>query len=110
MFQGGGQMIPDGGYESTTTVQAPQSGTVTFVQYNNRFALTGLGRMYDKHAKQGEVLSLNYYAAKKVLEAMGRKMGYQTYGYSTGTSPWWTRPPPSRRTPTSCSSRRSGPR
>lgn len=85
LFQGGGQMIPDGGYESTTTVQAPQSGTVTFVQYNNRFALTGLGRLYDKHAKQGEVMALNYYAAKKVLEAMGRKMGYQTYGTSTGT-------------------------
>jgi hypothetical protein len=84
-LQGGGQMIPDGGYESTTTVQAPQSGTVTFVQYNNRFALTGLGRMYDKYAKQGEVMALNYYAAKKVMEAMGRKMGYQTYGYSTGT-------------------------
>jgi hypothetical protein len=29
MFQGGGQMIPDGGYESTTTVQPPQSGTVS---------------------------------------------------------------------------------
>lgn len=85
IFQGGGQMIPDGGYESTTTVQAPQNGTVTFVQYNNRFALTGLGRMYDKFAKSGEVMALNYYAAKKVLEAMGRKMGYQTYGYSTGT-------------------------
>jgi hypothetical protein len=85
LFQGGGQMIPDGGYESTTTVQAPQSGTVTFVQYNNRFALTGLGRMYDKYAKSGEVMALNFYAAKKVMEAMGRKMGYQTYGYSTGT-------------------------
>lgn len=85
IFEGGGQMIPDGGYESTTTVQAPQYGTVTFVQYNNRFALTGLGRMYDRSAKQGEVMALNYYAAKKVMEAMGRKMGYQTYGYSTGT-------------------------
>jgi hypothetical protein len=85
LFQGGGAMIPDGGYESTTTVQAPQSGTVTFVQFNDRFALTGLGRMYDKSAKQGEVMSLNYYAAKKVMQGMGRKMGYQTYGYSTGT-------------------------
>lgn len=85
LFQGGGAMIPDGGYESTTTVQTPQSGTVTFVQFNDRFALTGLGRMYDRYAKQGEVMALNYYAAKKVLEAMGRKMGYQTYGFSTGT-------------------------
>ena len=85
LFNGGGAMIPDGGYESTTTVQAPESGTVTFVEYNNRFALTGLGRMYDKYAKSGEVMALNFYAAKKVMEAMGRKLGYQTYGYSTGT-------------------------
>jgi len=85
IFEGGGQMIPDGGYEATTGVQPPQSGTVTFVQYNNRFALSGLGRLFDRYAKQGEVMALNYYAAKKVLEGMGRKMGMQTYGYSTGT-------------------------
>ncbi len=85
LFGGGGAMIPDGGYESTTSVPAPQSGTVTFVQLNDRFALTGLGRFYDRSAKQGEVMQINYYAAKKVLEAIGRKMGYQTYGYSTGT-------------------------
>ena len=85
VFQRQGQMIPDGGYEATTSIAAPQNGTVTFVQYNDRFALTGLGRMYDKYAKQGEVMRLNYYGAKKVMEGMGRKIGYQTYGYSTGT-------------------------
>lgn len=85
LFEGGGQMIPDGGYESTTSVQDPQSGTVTFVQYNNRFVLTGLGRMFDKFASKGQVMKLNYYAAKKCLEGMGRKMGYQTYGFATGT-------------------------
>jgi len=85
LFQRQGAMIPDGGYESTTALAAPQSGTVTFVQYNDRFALTGLGRMYDKYAKQGEVMQLNYYGAKKVMEGLGRKIGYQTYGFSTGT-------------------------
>jgi hypothetical protein len=85
IFQGGGAMIPDGGYEATTSVAAPQSGTVTFVQYNDRFVLTGLGRLFDKNAKAGEVMQMNFYAAKKKLEAMGRKIGYQTYGYSTGT-------------------------
>lgn len=85
LFQGGGQMIPDGGYEATTDVKAPENGTVSFVQYNDRFALTGLGRLFDRYAKSGEVMALNFYAAKKKLEAMGRKMGLQTYGYSTGT-------------------------
>ena len=85
LFSNTGQMIPDGGWEATTQVAAPQSGTVTFVQFNDRFGLTGLGRMYDKYAKPGEVMALNFYAAKKVLEAMSRKYGMQTYGYSTGT-------------------------
>ena len=80
LFQGGGQMIPDGGYEATTDVKAPQNGTVSFVQYNDRFALTGLGRLFDRYAKSGEVMALNFYAAKKKLEAMGRKIGLQTYG------------------------------
>lgn len=85
LWQRQGQMIPDGGYESIMTVAQPQYGTVTFVQYNDRFGLTGLGRMYDRFAKPGQVMQLNFYAAKKVLEGMGRKMGYQTYGYTTGT-------------------------
>jgi hypothetical protein len=85
LFQGGGQMIPDGGNEATTGVAPAQYGTVTFVQYNDRFVLTGLGRMYDKYAPQGEVKKLNYYSAQKIMEAMGRKIGFQTYGFSTGT-------------------------
>ncbi len=85
LFSNTGQMIPDGGYESTMTVPAPQDGTVSFVQFNSRFGLTGLGRMYDRFAKPGEVLAMNWYAAKKVLEGMGRKYGMQTYGYTTGT-------------------------
>jgi hypothetical protein len=85
LWQGGGAMIPDGGDEATTGIAPAQYGTVTFVQYNDRFLLTGLGRMYDRYAKSGEVLALNYYSAKKVMEAMGRKIGFQTYGYSAGT-------------------------
>lgn len=85
LFQGGGQMIPDGGNEATTGVAPAQYGTVTFVQYNDRFVLTGLGRMFDRYASQGEVVKLNYYSAQKIMEAMGRKIGFQTYGFSTGT-------------------------
>lgn len=85
LFQGGGAMIPDGGDEATTGIAPAQYGVVTFVQYNDRFLLTGLGRMFDRYAKSGEVMALNFYAAKKVMEAMGRKIGFQTYGFSTGT-------------------------
>ena len=85
LFQNTGSMITDGGYEDGMTVAAPQDGTVSFVQFNGRFGLTGLGRMYDKFGKSGEVLALNFYAAKKVMEGMGRKYGMQFYGFTTGT-------------------------
>jgi hypothetical protein len=80
-----GAKIADGGYEATTDVPAPQAGTVAFTTFNDRFVLTGLGRLFDKFGKAGEVVQLNMYSARKCLEGMGRKIGMETYGFSTGT-------------------------
>lgn len=80
-----GAKIPDGGDENTTDVPPPQYGTVAFTSFNSRFILTGLGRLFDKHGKAGEVIQLNMYSARKCLEGMGRKIGMETYGFSTGT-------------------------
>jgi len=80
-----GAKIADGGYEATTDVPAPQAGTVQFTTFNDRFVLTGLGRLFDKFGKAGEVIQLNMYSARKCLEGMGRKVGMETYGFSTGT-------------------------
>ena len=80
-----GAKIPDGGNENTTDVPPPQYGTVSFTTFNSRFVLTGLGRLFDKHGKAGEVIQLNMYSARKCLEGMGRKIGMETYGFSTGT-------------------------
>lgn len=80
-----GAKITDGGYENTTDVPAPQYGTVSFTTFNSRFVLTGLGRLFDRYGKAGEVIQLNMYSARKCIEGMGRKIGMETYGYSTGT-------------------------
>lgn len=80
-----GAKITDGGYENTTDVPAPQFGTVAFTTFNSRFVLTGLGRLFDRFGKAGEVIQLNMYSARKCLEGMGRKIGMETYGFSTGT-------------------------
>lgn len=80
-----GAKIVDGGYEGTTDVPAPQYGTVSFTTFNSRFVLTGLGRLFDKFGKAGEVIQLNMYSARKCIEGMGRKIGMETYGFSTGT-------------------------
>lgn len=85
LFSKTGAMINEGGYESTTDVPTVQYGTQSLVQFNGRFALSGLGRLYDRFAKNSTVYRMNLYAAKKVLEGMGRKYGMQFYGYSTGT-------------------------
>lgn len=84
LWQDTGAKIPDGGDEATTNVQAPQFGTVAFTTYNSRFILTGLGRLFDKYGKAGEVIQLNMYSARKKIEGMGRKVGMETYGFSTG--------------------------
>lgn len=80
-----GAKITDGGNENTTDVPAPQFGTVSFTTFNSRFVLTGLGRLFDKYGKPGEVIQLNMYSARKCLEGAGRKFGFETYGFSTGT-------------------------
>lgn len=80
-----GAKITDGGNENTTDVPPPQYGTVAFTTFNSRFVLTGLGRLFDKYGKSGEVIQLNMYSARKCLEGMGRKIGMETYGFSTGT-------------------------
>lgn len=85
LFGYGGAMIPDGGYEDQTGTAAPQEGTFVFVQHNKRFGFTTLAQAFDRRGRQGMVERLLTYQAEKALEATARKIGIQTYGFSTGT-------------------------
>lgn len=84
-YQTGGAMIPDGGYEDQATTVAPKTGTFTFVQMNKRFSFTTLAKGYDKKGRAGFIQRQIQYQAIKAVEAIARKIGVQTYGFSTGT-------------------------
>jgi len=84
-YQTGGAMIPDGGYEDQATTVAPQHGTFTFVQMNKRFSFTTLAKGYDAKGRAGFIQRQIQYQAIKAVEAIARKVGVQTYGFSTGT-------------------------
>lgn len=78
-------MIPDGGYEAAPTTAAPQHGVFTFVQANFRYSFTTLEQAYDKKGRAGQIQQQTLYSAIKCVEAFARKIGKQTYGFSTGT-------------------------
>lgn len=78
-------MIPDGGYEAVQTTQAPTHGNVTFVQMNARYSLTTLYQGFERKGAAGMLQKNVLYSATKAIENFGRKIGLQTYGFSTGT-------------------------
>lgn len=84
-YQTGGAMIPDGGYEDQATTVAPATGTFTFVQLNKRYSFTTLAKGFDAKGRAGFIQKQIQYQAIKAVEAIARKIGVQTYGFSTGT-------------------------
>lgn len=84
-YQTGGAMIPDGGYEDQATTVAPRSGSFTFVQMNKRYSFTTLAQGYDAKGRAGFIQRQIQYQAIKAVEAIARKIGVQTYGFSTAT-------------------------
>lgn len=79
-------MIPDGGYEAIMTTAAPQHGTFTFVQANLRYSFTTLEQAFDKRGRAGMIQQQTLYSSIKAVENFARKIGKQTYGFSTGTT------------------------
>lgn len=83
--QTGTAMIPDGGYEATLGTVAPQHGTFTFVQANQRYSFTTLAKAYDARGRAGFIQRQVLYQSGKAVEAFAETFGLQTYGFSTGT-------------------------
>jgi hypothetical protein len=78
-------MIPEAGYEAQTSTQAPARGTVQFVQMNVRYAFSTLYQAYQKKGKAGLIQEQTLFQSIKAIEQFARKIGLQTYGFSTGT-------------------------
>lgn len=84
-YQTGGAMLPDGGYEDQATTVSPEVGTFTFVQMNKRYSFTTLAKGYDAKGRAGFIQRQIQFQAIKAVEAIARKIGVQTYGFSTAT-------------------------
>jgi hypothetical protein len=78
-------MIPEFGFEAVLTTQAPSHGTVTFVQMNARYAYSTLYQALDKRGRAGMIERQTAFQTVKAIENFSRKIGLQTYGFSTGT-------------------------
>jgi len=84
-YQTGSAMIPDGGKEAVLGTVAPQDGTFTFVQMNQRYSFTTLAQAYDAKGRAGFIQRQILYQSIKAVEAIAETIGLQTYGFSTGT-------------------------
>src|SRR5262245_52047618 len=78
-------MIPDGGWEAVLTTAPAQHGLFTFVQANFRYSFTTLEQAFDRRGRAGQIQAQTLYASIKAVENFARKIGKQTYGFSTGT-------------------------
>lgn len=80
----GTAMIPEAGYEAVTATPAMDEGSVSVVQMNQRFIISLLSQQADQKARAAQVFRQVKYQTMKAAEAMARRVGQQTYGYSTG--------------------------
>ncbi len=81
----GTAMIPDFGYEGVLGSVTPNTGTLTPVQMNKRYAFSTLAKQYDKAGRAGFVKRQLAQQANKAIQAIAETIGLQTYGFSTGT-------------------------
>jgi hypothetical protein len=82
--QGGGASIVEGGFEAVPRTVAPNELTFTWVNYNDRFALTMTAKMIDQHHRQSEIKRQIVYQTEKLGEGMANRLGYRFYGFSDG--------------------------
>jgi hypothetical protein len=81
----GTAMIPDFGYEGVLGSVTPNTGTLTPVQMNKRYAFSTLAKQYGKAGRAGFIKSQITHQANKAIQAIAETIGLQAYGFSTGT-------------------------
>lgn len=77
--------IPDFGYEGVLGSVTPNTGTLTPIQLNKRYAFSTLAKQYDKGGRGGFIKRQIAQQANKAIQAIAETIGLQTYGFSTGT-------------------------
>jgi hypothetical protein len=80
----GAHQVDDGGYESRTETPDLAEGSFVFNHTNSRFSISLRSQAFDQKAKGGQIIRQIKYQSLKCIEAVMRKWGMMTYGYSSG--------------------------
>jgi hypothetical protein len=80
----GAHQADDAGYESRTETPELEEGEFVFNHTNSRFSISLRSQAFDKAARANQIIRQIKYQSLKCIEAVMRKYGLMTYGFSSG--------------------------
>lgn len=80
----GAHQVTDAGYESRTETPELEEGSFVFNHTNSRFSISLFAQAFDQKARGGQIIRQIKYQSLKCIEAVMRKYGLMTYGFSSG--------------------------
>jgi hypothetical protein len=80
----GAHQVDDAGYEGKTETPELEEGSFVFNHTNSRFSISLRAQAFDKVARGNQIIRQIKYQSLKCIEAVMRKYGLMTYGFSTG--------------------------
>jgi hypothetical protein len=80
----GAHQVDDAGYEGKTDTPELEEGSFVFNHTNSRFSISLRAEAFDKKARGNQIIRQIKYQSLKCIEAVMRKYGLMTYGFSSG--------------------------
>lgn len=80
----GAHQVDDAGYEGKTDTPELEEGAFVFNHTNSRFSISLRAEAFDKKARGNQIIRQIKYQSLKCIEAVMRKYGLMTYGFSSG--------------------------
>lgn len=80
----GAHQADDAGYEGRTETPELEEGEFVFNHTNSRFSISLRAQAFDKKARGNQIIRQIKYQSLKCIEAVMRKYGLMTYGFSSG--------------------------
>ncbi len=80
----GAHQVDDAGWESRTETPELEEGSFVFNHTNSRFSISLRSQAFDRVARGNQIIRQIRYQSLKCIEAVMRKYGFMTYGFSSG--------------------------
>lgn len=80
----GAHQVDDAGWESRTETPELEEGSFVFNHTNSRFSISLRAQAFDRVARGNQIIRQIKYQSLKCIEAVMRKYGFMTYGFSSG--------------------------